>query len=513
MLNLSQILSGASTTAPQRIALRFGDLAMPVEVLDGLAKQSARLFSGDGVGAGHRVALVMPNVPHFPVAYYGALRTGATVVPLSPLLSAGEFEYIFEDCMPTVLVAWSGVHKAAAKAAKACGVPMIYSAGPPGGPETGLPDLLESAAAAVGDDTIACTEASDIAVIIYTSGTTGSPKGAALTHNNLTWNARLFGETADLQEGDVALAALPFFHSFGQTCLLNAGLNFGVELVLQPRFDAAEAVDLIERHSITVFMGVPSMHAAMLAEQQSRPRDLSSLRWLASGGSGLAAGIQEELERELQVPVLEGYGLSETSPITHLNRPGLHKPGTVGPPMWGIEQRVVDDDGAVLDVGAVGELQVRGHAIMSGYFNRPDATEAAIDPDGWFSTGDLASIDEDGFVKIVDRKKDLIIRNGYNVYPSDVEAVLSQHPAVQLSAVIGVPDDKVGEEVAAIVMLKPGVEASEDEIAAFTKERVAAYKYPRIVRIVSDLPLGPTGKVIKRAIDQSVVGRTAIQHS
>jgi long-chain acyl-CoA synthetase len=211
--------------------------------------------------------------------------------------------------------------------------------------------------------------------------------------------------------------------------------------------------------------------------------------------------------------VLEGYGLSETSPITHLNRPGLHKPGTVGPPMWGIEQRVVDDDGTVLDIGAVGELQVRGHAIMSGYFNRPDATEAAIDPDGWFWTGDLATIDEDGFVKIVDRKKDLIIRNGYNVYPSDVEAVLSQHPAVQLSAVIAVPDDKVGEEVAAIVMLKPGVEATEDEIGAFVKERVAAYKYPRIVRIVGDLPLGPTGKVVKRAIDQSVVGQTAIQHS
>jgi long-chain acyl-CoA synthetase len=509
VLNVAQILSGATTAGPERIALRLGDLAMPVSVLDNLAKQSARLFAGEGVGPGHRIAMVMPNVPHFPMVYYGALRTGATVVPLSPLMTAVEFEYIFRDCTPTILVAWSGCHEAAAKAAEACGVRLVYSAGPPGGPSTGLPDLLESAAAAAGDDEIACTEASDIAVIIYTSGTTGSPKGAALTHDNLMWNARIFGDTVDLREGDVALAALPFFHSFGQTCVLNAGLHSGVELILQPRFDAAEAVDLIERHRITLFMGVPSMHAAALAEQQSRPRDLSSLRWLASGGSGLAAGLHDELERELQVPVLEGYGLSETSPITHVCRPALAKKGTVGPPLWGIEQRVVDDNGTPLAVGAVGEVQVRGHAVMSGYYGRPDATAAVIDPDGWFWTGDLGSIDEDGFLKIVDRKKDLIIRNGHNVYPSDIETVLSEHPAVQLSAVIGVPDDKVGEEVAAIVMLKPGAEATTDEITEFVKERMAANNYPRVVRIVGDLPLGPTGKVLKRAIDQSILGRTA----
>jgi long-chain acyl-CoA synthetase len=281
--------------------------------------------------------------------------------------------------------------------------------------------------------------------------------------------------------------------------------------VLQPRFDAIEALDLIERHRITLLMGVPSMHAALLAEQQSRRRDLSSLRWLASGGSGLAAGLHEELEHELGVPVLEGYGLSETSPITHVCRPNQAKKGTVGPPLWGIEQRVVDDEGAPLADGSVGELQVRGHAVMSGYFGRPDATAAAICPDGWFATGDLASIDDDGFVKIVDRKKDLIIRNGHNVYPSDIETVLSEHPAVQLSAVIGVPDDKVGEEVAAIVMLKPGAYATGDEITEFVKERMASYNYPRIVRIVADLPLGPTGKVLKRAIDLSSVSRTSLK--
>jgi long-chain acyl-CoA synthetase len=508
VLNVAQILSGATAAAPERIALRSGDLVMTVEVLNNLAKQCARLFSSEGVGPGHRVAFVMPNVPHFPVVYYGALRTGATAVPLSPLMSAVEFEYIFRDCTPTVVVAWSGFHEAAAKAAEACGVRLVHSAGPPGGPPTGLPDLLESASAVGGEDEIACTDASDMAVIIYTSGTTGAPKGAALTHDNLVWNARIFGDTVDMTHGDVALAALPFFHSFGQSCVLNAGLQCGVELVLQPRFDAAEALDLIERHRINLVMGVPSMHAAALAEQQIRRRDLSSLRWLASGGSGLAAGLQEELERELGVPVFEGYGLSETSPITHVCGPKRAKKGTVGPPLWGIEQRVVSDDGTPLAVGEVGELQVRGHGVMSGYFGRPDATEAVIDSHGWFATGDLASIDEDGFVKIVDRKKDLIIRNGHNVYPSDIETVLSEHPAVQLSAVIGVPDDKVGEEVAAIVMLKPGADATGDEITEFVKERVGRQCYPRIVRIVDDLPLGPTGKVLKRAIDLSSVGRT-----
>ena len=509
MLNVAQILSGAAATEPQRTALRFGDVAMSVETLDTLTQQCARLFAGAGVGRGHRVAMVMPNVPHFPVVYYGALRAGATVVPLSPLLTAGELEFIFRDCTPTVLVAWSGFHDAAAKAAEACGVEVVYSAGPPGGPGTGLPDLLESAALAVGDDEIACTDASDLAVIIYTSGTTGSPKGAALTHDNLLWNTRLFSEKVGLVAGDVALATLPFFHSFGQTCILNAGLHAGVEMVLLPRFDAAAALDLIERHQITLFMGVPSMHAAVLAEQRSRPRDLSSLRWLASGGSGLAAGLREELAREIPVPLFEGYGLSETSPITHVCGPGSHKPGKVGQPLWGIEQRVVSDDGTLLGVGEVGELHVRGHAVMSGYYGRPDATAAVIDSGGWFATGDLVTIDEDGFVEIVDRKKDLIIRNGHNVYPSDIEAVLSAHPAVQLSAVIGVPDDRVGEEVAAVVMLKPGVEATTDEIAGFVRERVAADKYPRIVRIVDDLPLGPSGKVLKRAIDLSDTDRAA----
>ncbi|MFC5731467.1 MULTISPECIES: AMP-binding protein [Nocardioides] len=503
MLNVAQILSGA--TARERIALRFGELAMPVEALDNLVKQAARLFAGEGVGPGHRVAMVMPNTPHFPVVYYGALRTGATVVPLSPLLTAGELEYIFRDCTPTALVAWSGFHEAAAKAAEVCGVRLVYSAGPAGGPDTGLPDLLESAAVATGDDKLACTDASDLAVIIYTSGTTGSPKGAALTHDNLMCNSRLFGEKVGLRNSDVALATLPFFHSFGQTCILNAGVNSGVELVLQPRFDAAGALDLIERHRITLFMGVPSMHAAVLAEQRANPRDVSSLRWLASGGSGLAAGLREELVSEFEVPLFEGYGLSETSPITHVCGPGAHKPGKVGQPLWGIEQRIVGDDGALLGVDAVGELHVRGHAVMPGYFNRPDATEAVIDPDGWFATGDMATIDADGFVQIVDRKKDLIIRNGHNVYPSDIETVISAHPAVQLSAVIGIPDDRVGEEVAAVVMLKPGVEATAEEISSFVKERVAADKYPRIVRIVGDLPLGPTGKVLKRAIDLSVL--------
>ena len=248
------------------------------------------------------------------------------------------------------------------------------------------------------------------------------------------------------------------------------------------------------------------MHAAVLAEQRSKPRDLSSLRWLASGGSGLAAGLREELASEIPVPLFEGYGLSETSPITHVCGPGSHKPGKVGQPLWGIEQRVVSDDGTLLGVGEVGELHVRGHAVMSGYYGRPDATAAVIDSGGWFATGDLVTIDEDGFVEIVDRKKDLIIRNGHNVYPSDIEAVLSTHPAVQLSAVIGVPDDRVGEEVAAVVMLKPGVEATTDEIAGVLKERVAGDKYPRIVRIVDDLPLGPSGKVLKRAIGLSDVG-------
>ena len=505
MLNTAQILSAARHDDGQRVAVRSGDLALTVEALDDLAQQCQRLFTAHGVGRGDRVALVLPNVPHFIAAYYGALRAGASVVPLSPLMTASELTYIFNDCQPTAVVSWVGFHEATAQAARKCGVNTVFTAAPQGAAPTGMPDLFEAAAQAQGDATLVPTDSSDVAVIIYTSGTTGAPKGAALTHDNLVWNARLFAERVEMRRGDVTFAALPFFHSFGQSCIMNTSLHSGAEMVLQARFDAPQALDLVEKHGITVLMGVPSMQAALLAENRARPRDTSSLRWMASGGSGLAAGLEAELAEEFGVPILQGYGLSETSPITHVCSPSTPRSGSVGQPIWGIEQRLVDTDGRVLSVDEIGEVQVRGHAVMAGYYGRPEVTAAVIDADGWFSTGDLGTIDDDGYLRIVDRKKDLIIRNGHNVYPSDIEMVLSQHPSVSLSAVVGLPNETVGEEVAAVVMLKPGAMATTEELSAYVQERVARNSYPRVIDIVDELPLGPTGKVLKRSIDLSAL--------
>jgi len=274
-----------------------------------------------------------------------------------------------------------------------------------------------------------------------------------------------------------------------------------VPLVLMPRFDPSGAMDLIERHRVTTVMGVPSMLAAMLAEHRRQPRDMSTLRWLASGGSTLMPSLQAELEETFAVPVYQGYGLSETSPMTHLEPLDAKRSGKVGRPVWGIEQRIVDADGDLLPSGEIGEVQVRGHAIMAGYHDRPEATAACIDADGWFATGDLGSVDEDGYLTLAGRAKELIIRNGLNVYPAEIEAVLTEHYDVRLAAVVGFPDDAVGEEIAALVMLREGASTDARDLQDFMREQVAAYKYPRVIRIVDELPLGPTGKVLKRSID------------
>jgi long-chain acyl-CoA synthetase len=465
------------------------------------ASRAASLFHAAGLGRGDRIAIVVPNVPHFPVAYYGALKLGLQVVPLSPLLSARELGYVLKDSGARALVAWSAFEEAAAEAMLTATLENGWTATATPDQPTKLPNFLVRVASFQPWTRVAPTGPDDPAVILYTSGTTGAPKGAVLTHSNLAWNARITGEHLEYGEDDVALCALPFFHSFGQTALLNAGVDRGVRLVLLPRFNPSDAMDLLEQHGVTKFIGVPSMLAAMLAEQRRQPRDVSALRLLASGGAALMPALHAELEEKFSVPVYQGYGLSETSPMTHLEPLRAKRTGTVGRPVWGIEQRIVDNDGEPMPIGEVGNVQVRGHAIMAGYHNRPEVTASCIDADGWFATGDLGSVDDDGYLTLAGRAKELIIRNGLNVYPDEVEGVLTEHPDVSLAAVVGVPDDTVGEEIAALVVLREGAGTDTRDLQDFVREHVAAYKYPRVIQIVDQLPLGPTGKVLKRAID------------
>ena len=338
-------------------------------------------------------------------------------------------------------------------------------------------------------------------MILYTSGTTGTPKGAELTHSNMLENCRHGGtELVRVSEQDVILGALPLFHSFGQTCCMNNAVRAGACLTMIPRFQPGKALEIIQRDKVTLFEGVPTMYHAMLNDPGRERYDVSSLRTCVSGGSAMPVEVMRGFEQAFGCVVLEGYGLSETSPVAsfnHLDRE--HKPGSIGTPIEGVEMKVVDEDDNELPAGEVGEIVIRGHNVMKGYWARPDAT-AEVMRGGWLHTGDMARVDEDGYFFIVDRKKDMIIRGGYNVYPREIEEVLYEHPSVLEAAVLGVPDASLGEEVGAAVVLRPEAETDKDDIRAFVKERVAAYKYPRHIWFTDELPKGATGKVVKREI-------------
>jgi long-chain acyl-CoA synthetase len=346
------------------------------------------------------------------------------------------------------------------------------------------------------------TDEDDTAVILYTSGTTGKPKGAELTHMNLFRNADVSSRTTcEIAGGDVVLGALPLFHSFGQTVGMNSSLKVGACLTLVPKFDPGEALATMQRDGVTHFYGVPTMFGALLHHPERESYDTSALRTCITGGASMPVEVLRGFEEAFGAVVLEGYGLSETSPVASSNHPDMErKPGSIGTPIEGVEMQVVDEDDNPVAQGEVGEIVIRGHNIMKGYWQRPDATEEAM-KGGWFHSGDMARTDEDGYFYIVDRKKDLIIRGGYNVYPREVEEVLFEHPKIREAAVIGVPHDEWGEEIGAAVVLHDGEELPPEEVSSYVKERIAAYKYPRVVWFLDDLPKGPTGKILKREIE------------
>ena len=442
-----------------------------------------------GVQPGDRVGMVLPNVLSFPVVFYGALMAGAAVVPMNPLLKAREVEYYLRDSGARLVVALDAIAEAATEAAAAVGVDGVT---------VGPVDAGEALDGSGGRD-LEPREDQDAAVILYTSGTTGLPKGAELTHANLASNARTTHETLlENTPDDVVMGCLPLFHVFGLTCGLNASVLAGSCLTLIPRFDGGKALSVIERDRVTVFEGVPTMYVAM-AQAGAGVADTSTLRVCVSGGAALPVEVLRSFTDAFGAELLEGYGLSETSPVASFNRRGDTRPGSIGRPIDGVEMRLVDAEGNDVPAGEVGEIVIRGHNVMKGYWNRPDATAEAI-VDGWFHTGDMARQDEDGFFSIVDRKKDLIIRGGYNVYPRELEEVFYEHPAVLEAAVIGLPHPTHGEEVGAAVVLRPGAQATADELREYVKERVAAYKYPRHVWLTDSLPKGPTGKILKRDI-------------
>jgi long-chain acyl-CoA synthetase len=493
-MNLASILGAAVERSAEKVAFKLDDVELSYAALDEGSARVAGMLKAAGVGPGDRVGIMLPNVPYFPVAYYGVLRLGAVVVPMNVLLKGREVRYYLEDPGAKALIAWHGFAEAAQEGASELPVETFIVT--PGEFEQQLGEA-EPARETVDRDE------QDTAVILYTSGTTGSPKGAELTHANMLTNCQVATESVIcVTEDDRLLGALPLFHSFGQTCGMNVSINARATVSLIPRFDPVKALEILERDKITIFEGVPTMYNALLAVPDHDRYDTSSLRVCVSGGASLPVETLRSFDEAFGCKILEGYGLSETSPVASFNHPHKErKPGSIGTPIEGVEMKAIDDDGNEVPQGEPGEIAIRGHNVMKGYWRKPDATAEAIDDDGWFKSGDIATVDEEGYFFIVDRKKDLIIRGGYNVYPREIEEVLYGHPAILEVAVLAVPHDELGEEVGAAVVLNEGAEATADEIRNYCKGEVAAYKYPRHVWFLAELPKGPTGKILKREIE------------
>jgi long-chain acyl-CoA synthetase len=472
--NLSSILTTSAAAFPAKTAIVAGDTEIDYATLDTLARMFAGALRDLGVRPGEHVALVLPNVPQFTIAYFGCHYAGNPVVPLNVMLTAEELAYHLADSEAVAVVVWDAfapaVHQAAA------GIPTVRHILSPDLAATARP--VAEAHPTTPDDT---------AVVLYTSGTTGRAKGAELTHANLLANATVPQQLVGLADDTVALVALPLFHAFGMTVMHNAVLAVGGTIVLQPRFTPSGAVELIERHRVTFFGGVPTMYLALLHDADNH--HLDSLTWCVSGGAPMPATVMAEFEARFGVTLLEGYGLSETSPVVSFTVPDRPRtPGSIGYPVPGVEMSLID-----------GEICVRGDNVMKGYWRNPEATVEAI-VDGWFHTGDIGQVDDHGAYRIVDRKKDLIIRGGYNVYPREIEEVLHRHPAVAQAAVVGVPHPRYGEDVKAVITLRPDTTLTADELLAWCRDKLAAYKRPHQVEIRDSLPLGPTGKVLKAAL-------------
>ncbi len=510
MLNLSTVLEDSARNAPDHAALVFGDMRLPYSMIDTVANQVANLLVSRGIGRGDKVALACPNLPYFPFVYFGILKAGATVVPLNVLLQSREIAYHLDDSDAKALFCFEGTPelplgergKAGFEASQGCEHFFVLPATPLATESEYGESIWAALGGMPGEFQTVQTSPDDTAVILYTSGTTGQPKGAELSHQNMLVNAlvcdKMFPRT---EGGDVYLAVLPLFHSFGQTVVMNTGFLRGSTVVLLPRFEAGQSLELMVKEGVTFFAGVPTNYWAMLTKIHADGAAVpTTLRVAVAGGASSPIEVLKDFEKTFGIGILEGYGLSETSPVASFNQLGRPtKPGTIGTPIWGVEMKLIDPDWKTIEGEGPGEIAIRGHNIMKGYYGRAEAT-AEVMNDGWFRTGDVATRDADGYYAIVDRAKDMIIRGGFNVYPRELEEVLMTHPAVSLAAVLGVAHESHGEEIKAYVIRTPGATLSEDELIAWARENMAAYKYPRIVEFRDALPMTATGKILKREL-------------
>lgn len=491
-----------------QVAVEFGRHQITYDRLLDAVRRFSRGAHDLGLGSGDRVAVMLPNLPQFSICYFGLLRLGAAVIPVNTQLKDVEIRYLLEDSEARALIVWEGYLSYALRAVQSldtCRHVIVLGDTVP----EGCQDLTRLIAASAPDWQGPELDADATAVVFYTAGTTGRPKGAEITHQNLLANTYVLWEMMQMHSEDRALAVLPLFHPFGQYVAQNVPLAAGGTVVLLPEFDADEVLRVLREKEITVFAALPAMYHA-LAEGVREPVELPKLRLCLSSGGPLHDRTLESFQQKFGLEIAQGYGLSEVSPLVSINLwARTNKSGSVGLPVRGTEIRIVDASGKRLPPGEVGEIWIRGPSVMKGYLNRPAATREVMHDD-WFQTGDLGRMDADGYLYLVDRKKDLISKAGFNVYPREVEVFLLGHPKIQDCSVVGIPDGPHGEEVKACIVLKPGEKMTEQEVIEYCRERMAYYKCPTVVEFYESLPRSSTGRVLKSKLSRS---RRPLQNS
>lgn len=507
--NIAMLLIESSRREPDKTSLILGEHKM--KYLD--LYQAATKFAGSlqmlGVQRGDRVMLVLPNIFHFPICFFGAAHIGAINVPVNVLYKEDEISFRLKDSAAKVLIVWEGFLEEPLKSFKdidSCEHLIVVKQQPDIILPTGQ-NIHDFHQLATSESTpeLVFTGADDPAILLYTSGTTGVPKGAILSHFSIFYQSVLIpldGRSTTTDEERVGIAHLPFFHVYGLFNVLCAWIGLAGTITILPRFEPDKVLEAIERDKVTDFAGVPTMYNRLLHHPDFKTRDVSSLKYCGSGGAPMPVELADAWEAATGAKIQEGYGLTETGSGVSTNGVDHVEPkiGSAGKPMWGTDIKIVDEAGTEVPQGALGEVICRSPGMMTGYYNRPDANAKSF-KNNWLSTGDIGYLDEEGYLFIVDRKKEMIIRGGLNVYPRQIEEVLYEHPAIQECAVVGIPHDDLGEEVKAVVYLKAGHTTSASDLQQYCKERMAAFKYPRAIEIrAEELPKGATGKILKRLL-------------
>ncbi|MFC4322289.1 fatty acid--CoA ligase family protein [Litchfieldia salsa] len=515
-MNLSKQLGVSAQRYHEKPAYIFNDRPTSYAEFDSAVTKFASGLNQLGVSRGDHVALLLGNSPHFLISLYGALRLGATVIPINPIYTPDEIGYIINNGDVKAVIALDLLIPLLEKMEQQIAmVEHVIACETPKGAQAALDvtslsiypklksftRLLEQPSPSFKEDTD--VQEDDIAVILYTSGTTGKPKGAMLTHKNLYSNAKDTAEYLAMNEDDRIITTLPMFHVFCLTVALNAPLMSGATMIIMPQFSPAEVFEIAKKHRATVFAGVPTMYNFLLQYPEGEPEDLNSFRLCISGGASMPVALLNHFEQKFNVRISEGYGLSEASPVTCFNpldRP--RKPGSIGTSINNVENKIVNPLGVEVSVGEVGELIVRGPNVMKGYYKMPEDTEHTL-IDGWLYTGDLARMDDEGYFYIVDRKKDMIIVGGYNVYPREVEEVLYNHTGIVEAAVVGVPDPDLGEAVHCYIV-KKDLTLTEEDILEYCQDHLAKYKIPSNIFFLEELPKNTTGKILRRALKKQI---------